>query len=75
MYPKIVNKKEIGKTFEIGKRKFYPVIQISTTEADNYFAESVTPLALVVFEDNKKYILPLKEDVDTEEINKINISK
>ena len=64
--------KKIGSVFEIGDRKFYPVVQISTVEMDNYFSESICPLALVVCEPLKKYILPLtEEELDVDEIIKL----
>ena len=63
------NVKEIGKIFEIGERTFYPIIEISTVEMDNNFIESISPIAFVIVEPLKKYILPLTEDeLDTEEI-------
>lgn len=69
MKSKIKDEKKIGKIFEIGERTFYPVVQISTIKNDNYFSESITPIALVVTEPIKKYILPLSEDeLDKEEI-------
>lgn len=69
MKSKIKDEKRVGKIFEIGERKFYPIVQISTIKTDNYFSESITPVALVVCEPIKKYILPLSEDeLDKEEI-------
>ena len=63
------NVKKIGKIFEIGERTFYPVIEISTVEMGTYFSEWISPVALVVVEPLKKYILPLtEEEVDSEEI-------
>jgi hypothetical protein len=63
------NVKEIGKIFEIGERTFYPIIEISTVEMDNTFIESISPVAFVIVEPLKKYILPLTEDeLDSEEI-------
>lgn len=63
------NVKEIGKIFEIGERTFYPIIEISTVEMDNNFIESISPIAFVIVEPLKKYILPLTEDeLDSEEI-------
>ena len=60
---------EIGRIFEIGERTFYPIIQISTIEMDNAFSESISPVAFVVVEPLKKYVLPLtEEDVDIKEI-------
>jgi len=61
--------KKVGKIFDIGERKFYPVVEISTIESNNYFSESITPVAFVVSEPMKKYILPLSED----ELNKEEI--
>jgi len=61
--------KEVGKIFKIGERTFYPIIQISTVEIDNAFSESISPVAFVIVEQLKKYILPLTEDeFDSEEI-------
>lgn len=69
MKSKVKHEKRVGKIFEIGERKFYPIVQISTIKTDNYFSESLTPVALVVCEPIKKYILPLSEDeLDKEEI-------
>ena len=66
---KTKNVMEIGKIFDIGERTFYSIVQISTVEMENSFSESISPVALVVVEPSKKYILPLTEDeVDTEEI-------
>jgi len=63
------NVKEIGKIFEIGERTFYPIIEISTVEIDNAFIESISPVAFVIVEPSKKYILHLTDDeLDTEEI-------
>jgi len=72
MKSKIKSEKKIGSSFEIGERKFYPVVQISTIERENYFSESICPLALVVCESLRKYILPLTEDeLDVDEIIKL----
>jgi len=69
MDSKTKNVKEVGKIFEIGERTFYPIIQIATIDMDNAFAESISPVALVIVEPLKKYILPLTEDeLDSEEI-------
>jgi hypothetical protein len=69
MDSKTKNVTEVGKIFEIGERTFYSIVQISTVEMENSFAESISPVALVVVEPSKKYILPLTEDeVDTEKI-------
>lgn len=69
MKSKLKVEKKVGKTFDIGERKFYPIVKISTMESDNYFSESITPVAFVVVEPMKKYILPLSDDeLDTEEI-------
>ncbi len=63
------NVKEIGKEFKIGKRTFYPVVQISTIEMDSSFSEQISPIALLVIEPSIKYILPLTEEkVNSEEI-------
>ena len=55
-------KKKIGKTFEVDNKIFYPVVMISTIEGDSYFAESITPLAMIIVEPSKKYLLPLSDD-------------
>jgi len=69
MDSKTKNTTEVGKIFEIGDRTFYSIVQISTIDMENSFAESISPLALVVVEPSKKYILPLTEDeIDTEKI-------
>lgn len=69
MVPKTKNVKEIGKIFELDERTFYPIIEVSTVEMDNVFSESISPVAFVIVEPLKKYILPLTEDeLDTEEI-------
>jgi hypothetical protein len=69
MFSKTKKVKEVGKIFKVGERTFYPIIEKSTTEMERYFAESISPLAFVIIEPHKKYILPLTEDeVDTEEI-------
>jgi hypothetical protein len=69
MNPKTKKVKEVGKMFQIGERSFYPIVEISTVDMETSFAESISPLALVVIEPLKKYILPLTEDeVDSEEI-------
>jgi hypothetical protein len=69
MFSKTKKVKEVGKIFMIGERTFYPIIEISTVEMETSFVESISPLAFVVVEPLKKYILPLTEDeVDTEEI-------
>ena len=72
MNPKTKKVKEVGKMFQIGERTFYPIIEISTVEMETSFAESISPLAVVVIEPLKKYILPLTEDeVDSEEIREL----
>jgi hypothetical protein len=69
MDSKTKNITEVGKIFEIGDRTFYSIVQISTIDMENSFAESISPVALVVVETLKKYILPLTEDeIDTEKI-------
>ena len=69
MNPKTKKFKEVGKMFQIGERIFYPIVEISTVEMENSFAESISPIALVVVEHLKKYILPLtEEEVNSEEI-------
>lgn len=69
MNPKTKKVKEVGKMFQIGERLFYPIIEISTIEMETSFVESISPIALVVVEQLRKYILPLTEDeVDSEEI-------
>jgi hypothetical protein len=69
MKSKIKVEKKVGKIFEINERKFYSIVEISTIESDNYFSESITPLAFFVSEPLKKYILPLSEDeIDKDEI-------
>lgn len=69
MNPKKKNVKEVGKIFEIGDRTFYPIIEISTIEMGNSFSESISPIAMVVVEPSKQYILPLTNDeFDSEEI-------
>ena len=69
MNPKTKKVKEVGKMFQVGERFFYPIIEISTIEMETSFAESISPIAVVVVEPLKKYILPLTEDeVDSEEI-------
>ncbi len=69
MDSKTKNIKEVGRIFEIGERTFYPIIQVSTIEMDNSFSETISPVAFVIVEPLKKYILPLTEDeLDSEEI-------
>jgi hypothetical protein len=69
MKSKIKVEKKVGKLFLINERKFYPIVEISTIESDNYFTETITPVAFLVSEPTKKYILPLSEDeIDKEEI-------
>ena len=68
--------KEVGKIFKICERTFYPIIQISTVEIDNAFSESISPVAFVIVEQLKKYILPLTEDeLDSEEIIELVFSE
>jgi hypothetical protein len=69
MKSKIKKVKEVGKIFTIGERTFYPIIEISTVDMESSFAESISPMALLVVEPLKKYILPLtEEEIDFEEI-------
>ena len=69
MFSKTKKVKEVGKIFKVGERTFYPIIEISTVEMDNNFIESISPIAFVIVEPLKKYILPLTEDeLDSEEI-------
>ncbi|MGB7968897.1 MAG: hypothetical protein WCF28_04915 [Methanobacterium sp.] len=69
MTPRTKKVKEVGKMFQIGERTFYPIVEISTVEMETSFAESISPIALVIVEPLKKYILPLTEDeVDSDEI-------
>jgi hypothetical protein len=64
--------KKIGKIFEIDERKFYPIIQISTIENDRSFSELLSPVAFLIVEPEKKYILPLiEEEIDNDEIIKL----
>lgn len=69
MKSKIKVEKKVGKILEVDGRKFYPIVEISTMESDNYFSKSITPLAFFVSEPMKKYILPLSDDeLDKDEI-------
>jgi len=48
---------------------------ISTIEGDSYFAESITPLAMIIVEPSKKYLLPLSDDeLDYDEILELFIA-
>ncbi len=69
MNPRTEKVKAVGKMFQIGERTFYPIIEISTVEMETSFSESISPIALVVVEPLKKYILSLtEEEVDSAEI-------
>jgi hypothetical protein len=64
----------IGKSLELDKRTFYPVVKISTLKNNegNIKAIWVVPIAIVVEEDLKRFILPLvDENIDFDELAKI----
>lgn len=71
----IIKDTRIGKKFEIDERTFYPVVEVSTFEGESSFAESITPIAMVVVEPSKNYIITLGlDELDYEKISELFIS-
>ncbi len=71
----IIKETMIGKKFEIEQRTFYPVVEVSIIEGDSSFAESITPIAMVVVEPSKSYIITLGfDELDYEGISDLFIS-
>ncbi|BAW32111.1 MAG TPA: hypothetical protein PLO64_05955 [Methanothermobacter sp.] len=61
--------KIIGKPIKIDDRTLYPIIQISTIKNKNFITAWIHPIAIVITEPTKKYIIQLTdEDIKTEEI-------
>jgi hypothetical protein len=56
-------KKKVLKPFQIGKRIFYPVIEIITIEDKNHFNSiNISPIAFIVEENSNKYIISINRD-------------
>jgi len=51
----------IGKTIKIDNRTLYPIIQISTLKKKNFITSWICPLAIVIIEPTKKYIIQLTD--------------
>ncbi len=58
---------ELGSSFKVDKRIFYPVIKISHYKNSFFETKLITPLALIIKEDNKKYLIPLVEEEVSED--------
>jgi len=61
------SKKEIikGKPFEVYGKIIYPVVQkkIQNDNKGNIIAAEVIPIAFIVEEDNKRYVIPIIEEL------------
>lgn len=63
----LIEKIELGNSFKADEKIIYPVIRILHYQ-DSYFeTKSLTPIALIVKEDNEKYLIPLQEEEISEE--------
>ena len=62
------SKKEIvkGKPFEVYSKIIYPVAQISIQKDYNgdIIAAEILPIALIVEEDNERYIVPIIDELE-----------
>lgn len=55
--------KKVLKPFQIGKRIFFPVIEIITIEDQNHFNSiNISPIAFIVEENGDKYIISINRD-------------
>jgi hypothetical protein len=54
----------VGRAFEVGNRTVYPVIQVMTFEGKgrNFFGGRISPLAMVVFEPTREYVVALRDE-------------
>lgn len=52
-----------GKPIKVNQRTIYPVIQITNISImDNFWFESISPIAIAVIEPYEKYFVPLNEE-------------
>jgi uncharacterized spore protein YtfJ len=58
----------IGKPFKIEGRSFYPLVKIFHWKGDHAESYSLSPVALVVFEGQMKYLIPLDELGSSQEL-------
>lgn len=52
---------KVGKPFEIGNRIFYPIVKIFSLKHSQGEIYSLSPVALVVVENDLKYLIPFEE--------------
>ena len=52
---------KVGKPFKIDERIFYPLVKVLQYKHRQMEYCSLTPMALVVFEKDMKYLLPFEE--------------
>jgi hypothetical protein len=59
---------KVGKSFTIENRVFYPLVKIFHLKHSNGEFYSLSPVAIVVVEEEMKYILSLEECDDPEKL-------
>lgn len=59
---------KVGKPFTIENRVFYPLVKIFHLKHPNGEFYSLSPVAMVIVEEEMKYILPLEECDDHEKL-------
>ncbi|MDO5835319.1 MAG: hypothetical protein Q4P17_02320 [Methanobacterium sp.] len=62
---------KVGKSVEVENRIFYPILKIFHWKHRETETFSVSPLALVVVEGEQKYIYPLEEIDNSEELQSL----
>mgnify|MGYP006869361960 CR=1 FL=1 len=68
IYMKINQEIKVGKSLKIDERVFYPIIKIFHWKHQDSESYSVFPVAVVVVEGEMKYIFPLEEYDEPEEL-------
>lgn len=59
---------KVGKPFTIENRVFYPLVKIFHWKHHDGEFYSLSPVAMVIMEEDMKYILPLEECDDPEKL-------
>ncbi|EKQ55834.1 MAG: hypothetical protein B655_0068 [Methanobacterium sp. Maddingley MBC34] len=59
---------KVGKPFKIENRVFYPLVKIFHCKHHDGEFYSLSPVAIVVVEEEMKYILPMEEGADLEKL-------
>lgn len=59
---------KVGKPFTIENRVFYPLVEIFHWKNHHCESYSLLPVAIVIVEEEMKYILPLEESYDPEKL-------